>query len=87
MKKAEYDMRVIIIGYRNYSFTSDDGRQVEGTTLYVAKESRGITGREPVKTGVSKYLADKCGFYPEVGAEIEIEYNEKGKIENIYTVS
>lgn len=80
-------MKAEIIGYRNYSFTSEDGRAVEGTTLYIAKESRGITGKEAVKTSVSKFLADKCGFWPEVGSEIEIEYNEKGKIEGIYTIS
>lgn len=78
-------MKATIIGFRNYNFQSEkDGRQVEGTTLHLAKEKYGVTGKEGFKTSISKTLAERCQFWPEVGAEVEVEYDDRGKIIGIY---
>lgn len=78
-------MKATIIGFRNYNFKSEkDGRQIEGTSLYLAKEKYGVTGMETFKTSVSKNLADRCGFWPETGAIVEVEYDDKGRLTGIF---
>lgn len=78
-------MKATIIGFRNYSFTSEkDGRLVEGTTLHMAKEKYGVTGKEGFKASISRTLAERCNFIPVVGTDVEVEYDDRGKITGIY---
>lgn len=66
---------MFIIGYRDYSFKSEDGRIIDGTTLYLGTrikkdEGDGYAFREKVSIS-----AKKLGSYePCVGDEIAVNY-------------
>lgn len=71
--------KVYIVGFRNVSFTDDDGRKVEGYTLYWQQESEDdnvsglICGRQFIS---SRYV----DYVPCLGDTVIFRYNKYGKI-------
>lgn len=74
-------MQMRLVGYRNYSFVSDDGKSVEGCSFYVVRQSSSdsVVGMEALKINVPRNIRDECGK-PEVNAVYDVSYNERGRI-------
>ena len=74
-------MTAEIIGFRGYDFTDKDGRQVSGTSLFVAFEEEGVTGRAAERLSVNSAIALPSGIKP--GDKININFNRRGKVDKI----
>lgn len=77
-----------IIGYRDFSFKTEDGKEIAMTTLYlgypIKEHGDGYGVGRVHKVNVSaKMLGD---YEPTVGDEIVVNYNAYGKIRSIEAV-
>lgn len=73
-----------VVGIRKVDFTAKDGNRISGVSLFgsypITKNGEGYS--------VDKiFLSDKkmadCGYFPEVGDEIIVNYNRFGKVDSI----
>lgn len=73
-----------VVGIRKVDFTAQDGNRISGVSLFcsypITKNGEGFA--------VDKiFLSDKkmadCGYFPEVGDEIGVNYNRFGKVDSI----
>lgn len=77
-----------VIGIRKVDFNAQDtGNRITGYSLYCAYD---IT-KNGSGVGVDKiFLSDKkladCGYFPEIGDEINVTYNRYGKVDSIFPV-
>lgn len=76
-----------VIGIRKVEFDAQDGKHVSGVTLYcsypITKNGEGV--------GVDKlFLSDAklgyCGYVPELGDEINVQYNRYGNVDSVTPV-
>lgn len=75
-----------VIGYRKSEFTTPDNKTISGYNIYVSyplDKGTGM-GAERFFLTVDKLLA--CGYNPNIGDEIKVEYNRFGKPNAIYLV-
>ena len=75
-------MKHVLLGYRKLDFDSRDGGRVQGTQLFTSFKSNNVFGLETTKVFISPEntptnIADCLGF------ELEIEFNNKGKVVQI----
>lgn len=71
--------KVHIVGFRNVSFKDENGRQIEGYTLYWQQEPSDdkVTGVIAGKQFISSQYVD---YVPCVGDTVIFRYNKYGKI-------
>mgnify|MGYP006887402216 FL=1 len=75
-------MEHVLFGARKLDFSGEDGRQVQGVQLWVGFESDHVIGMETAKLFVrSSLVPHNVGDY--MGTVIDIEFNNKGKVQNI----
>lgn len=76
-----------VIGIREVNFTAADGNKISGYSLFcsypITRNGQGVA--------VDKlFLSDKkvaaCGYFPELGDEINVQYNRWGKVEAVLPV-
>lgn len=76
-----------IIGKRKVEFDAQDGKHISGYSLFcsypITKNGEGF--------GVEKiFLSDnklaQCGYFPEIGDEINVQYNRYGKVETLVPI-
>lgn len=76
-----------VIGIRKVEFDAQDGKHISGVSLFcsypITKNGEGV--------GVDKiFLSDnklgQCGYYPELGDEINVQYNRYGKVDSVTPV-
>ena len=76
-----------VIGIRYVDFNAQDGKHVTGVSLFcsypITKNGSGV--------GVEKFfLSDAklgyCGYKPEIGDEINVQYNRYGKVDSVTPV-
>ena len=72
-----------LVGIRGVSFTGSDGKQVEGTNLYLTYEDEYIEGVGVEKVFVTSRRFSSLSFVPEIGARCRLLY---GKIADIVPV-
>lgn len=71
--------KFVIVGYRNVDFTDEQGRKIEGYTLYYLQDvdDDSITGQIAGKQFISSQRVD---YTPVLGDEVIFRYNKYGKI-------
>lgn len=81
-----------IVGARHYSFKSDDGRLIEGYTVYTLvqpSDNKNVIGYYTDKFTLSEYNFDRFNVESLVTskASVELYYNKFGRVMNIVRVS
>lgn len=81
-----------IVGARPYSFKSDDGRVIEGYTVYCLVQpssSKNVIGCYADKFTLSEYNYERFNVESLVAsrASVELYYNKYGRVMNIVRVS
>lgn len=75
-----------LVGIRGVCFTGSDGKQVEGTNLYLTYEDDYIDGVGTEKVFVTSKRFNSLSFVPEIGGRCRLMYNKYGKIADIVPV-
>ena len=71
-----------IAGAKNTSFKTQDGKIIEGVTLYTLEEADGVIGKKADKAFIPARLGYTAqDFRP--GDEIILYYNKYGKVQNV----
>lgn len=70
-----------VLGKRAVSFTASDGKEISGTTLYLAYETDGVEGMAADKVFIPAAKMPKKDIV--VGSEIDVLFNRFGKVEEI----
>lgn len=70
-----------VLGKKAVSFTTDDGKEITGVTLYLGYEERNVEGMAAVKVFVSEAKMPKEPIV--VGSEVNVHFNRYGKVEAI----
>ncbi|BAK97433.1 hypothetical protein OBV_02350 [Oscillibacter valericigenes Sjm18-20] len=73
-------MKTTLRGYKQLDFTSNDGKAVKGTKLFVTFPSNGTTGEETASLFIS---ADKTLPKLVVGSSYVADFNTKGRLLSI----
>ena len=68
-----------IVGLRDVKFTDDNGRTVDGISVYYLIDADGVTGKMAGKLFVSRDRVKNMGFFPVVGDTVEVSYDRFGK--------
>lgn len=81
-----------IVGARHYSFNSDDGRLIEGYTVYTLiqpSDNKNVIGYYTDKFTLSEYNFERFNVESLVTskASVELYYNKYGRVMNIVRVS
>ena len=71
-------MKVCLLGKRPVDFTAEDGRRVTGASIYIGYEDDGVEGMVVDKVFVSSEKVALKDLV--VGADIDIEFNTKGRV-------
>jgi len=74
-------MKYVLIGKKTVNFTAQDGKVINGTTLYVSCEMDGVEGLGTDKFFVPAEKLPKKDLV--VGADVEIFFNRFGKVDAI----
>ena len=69
---------VRIEGSRAVNFTTDDGKVIEGMSIYITYPEDGVTGRVAEKAFLHKDVELPKGT--KIGSNVELYYNKKGKV-------
>lgn len=71
-------MKVCLIGKRLVDFTAEDGRRICGASIYIGYEDNDVEGMVVDKVFVS---SEKVALNDlKVGADLDIEFNNKGRV-------
>ena len=72
-----------VIGMRALNFTSNDGHQIVGTTLFVSfdDDSESVIGEKTDKLFVKDSIALPSNLKP--GDAVNISFTQKGKVEKV----
>jgi len=79
-----------ILGYEHVKFNFNDGRDVEGTYVYLHDDAANkdkVVGMKTERVFLSDSKAAACRFTPKVGATVKILYNRFGKVDEIQTLA
>lgn len=75
-------MKATILGKRKVDFSTDDGRNIVGTTVWLGfDDDSDVEGLYSEKT----FLSNSVASYKDlaVGADVDVTYNRKGKVISI----
>lgn len=70
-----------VLGKKPVSFTTNDGKEITGITLYLGYEAKGVEGMATDKVFVSAAKMPKEPIV--VGSEVDVHFNRYGKVEAI----
>ena len=83
-------MVVTLYGIQDVDFVTDDGKKVTGINLFVGYPSRFVTGHITKKY----FISDQASFFEGseplksvIGSEIDLVFNDRGRIEDIELLS
>lgn len=71
-----------IVGTRNTSFTAQDGRQINGMSVFFTMPDDHVKGLMTGKHFISLDALDGFAVRPAVGARVQVVYNRYGKVDN-----
>ncbi len=71
-----------IVGTRNTSFTSRDGKQINGVSVFFTMPDEKVKGLMTGKHFISLDALDGFTVRPEVGASVRVLYNRFGKVDD-----
>lgn len=70
-----------VLGKRQVSFTAKDGKEVKGVSLYLGYETEGVEGMAADKVFIPAAKLPKNDIV--VGAEVDVLFDRRGKINSI----
>lgn len=74
-------MKQTLLGYRGYEFDDrQTGRKVQGVSLYTMYDSDAVRGHEAGRISVRQVPSNIDDF---LGAEINVEFDQRGKVRQI----
>lgn len=74
-----------VVGIRKVDFTAQDGNRICGVSMYCSYPiTKNGDGFAVDKIFLSDNKMSSCGYYPEVGDEIGVNYNRFGKVESVF---
>ena len=68
-----------VVGLRDVNFTDDNGRTVDGTSVYYLIQADGVVGKMSGKLFVSRDRRKQMTFFPEPGDTVAVSYDRYGK--------
>lgn len=68
-----------VVGLRDVKFTDDNGRMVDGTSVFYVMSADGVVGKMSGKLFVSRDRRKQMVFFPEVGDTCAVSYDRHGK--------
>ena len=71
--------KIDIVGLRDVNFTDDNGRTVDGTSVYYLISVDGVQGKMSGKLFVSRERRKQLSFFPSVGDTVMVSYDRRGK--------
>lgn len=78
-------MRVKVHGYREVDMVDEKtGKPIVGVSLYISYPQDGVFGEMVTRQFISEQLRSACGYRPEVGKTIDLEYGPNGKPVGVY---
>ena len=83
-RKEGYLMVAKIEGVRNVQFTSREGREINGVTVYISFENENVAGRETDKVFLSADRFQVESLTP--GTTIDLSFSRRGKVETFEIV-
>ena len=69
-----------VVGLRDVNFTDDNGRTVDGTSVFYLMQSDGVVGKMAGKVFVGRERRKQLVFFPEVGDTCAVSYDRYGKV-------
>ena len=75
-----------IIGIRPSSFKGDNGETVRGLNIYYTYPLEKGDGDGAERVFMTENKLEDCGYDPQVGDDVQIDYNRFGKVAKIYLV-
>ena len=75
-----------IIGIRPSSFKGDNGETVSGLNIYYTYPLEKGDGDGAERVFMTEKKLEDCGYDPQVGDDVQIDYNRFGKVAKIYLV-
>ena len=73
-----------IVGYRDVNFTSQQGNEITGMTIYYTEtDVYGVSGQACDKFFMSSKRLKDIGWKPAVGDNVELNYNKYGKVAGV----
>lgn len=70
---------VEVVGLRDVNFTDDNGRYVDGTSVFYLMTADGVEGKMAGKLFVSRERRKQFSFFPAVGDTVAVSYDRHGK--------
>ncbi len=71
-----------IVGTRDTSFTSQEGKQINGVSVFFTMPEDKVKGLMAGKHFISLDALGAFSVQPEVGLDVQVLYNRFGKVEN-----
>ena len=75
------NMKHVVLGKRAVSFIAKDGKEISGTTLYLAYETEGVDGMAADKVFIPAAKMPKKEIT--IGSDVDVLFNRYGKVEAI----
>lgn len=77
--------RLTVVGLRPYDMKNEDGRRVQGVTIYFTCEdpNDNVNGLMAGKISVSQSVLDFASVAPALGLTLDIRYDGNGKIKDV----
>lgn len=73
-----------VVGYAESKFNAKDtGKEIKGVNIYLEYVSKNVTGIATDRLYVTENRLTECGYYPNVGDEVDVMYNKFGKVQYI----
>lgn len=75
-----------IIGIKDTSFTSQDGKQINGVNYFFTMRDEKVQGLMAGKLFISSDKLESFSLQPELGQEVQVVYNRFGKPDDFVPV-
>lgn len=68
-----------VVGLREVNFKDDNGKLIEGTSVYYLIAADGVVGKMAGKMFISHVRKDSMDHFPSVGEKVAVSYDRYGK--------
>lgn len=76
-------MKVKVVGYREVDMVSEDGKPIQGVSLYITYPNDGVVGAQASKQFVNRVMQHSCGYVPKVDQYVNLEYGPNGRVVSV----
>lgn len=76
-------MRAKVLGKREVAFTTKDGKEIDGVSIYYSYEEAKVTGLAADKLFLSNEKLRGIEWDPKIGDEFQPLFNRYGKVDTV----